>query len=121
MKRRSVRIHLRKICFSAALSVVGVIVLYPLLFVLMTSFKSNIDFVINPLGFPTSLHPSNYATAWQLGRVGQYFLNSVIVTFFTLAFQIVLISLASYALGKLKPWGHTMILSAILMTILYFR
>jgi len=117
MIRKRARINPRRICFTLALSVVGVVVLYPLLFVLMTSFKSNIDFVVNPLGFPTTLHPSNYATAWELGRVGQYFFNSVTVAFFTLALQIVMISLASYALGKLKPWGHGILLSMILMTM----
>ncbi|MCL2544353.1 MAG: hypothetical protein FWE77_00385, partial [Clostridia bacterium] len=114
MKKRAVnkkraRIRLQRVCWTLALSAVGAVVIYPLLFVLMTSFKSNIDFMVNPLGIPTSLHPSNYATAWELGRVGQYFFNSVIVAVFTLALQIVMISLASYALGKLKPWGHGLI------------
>jgi raffinose/stachyose/melibiose transport system permease protein len=89
-------------------------VIYPLFFVLMTSIKDNIDFIKNPLGF-TPPRPANYVDAWKLGRVGQYFFNSVVVTFFTLILQIIIISLASYSLGKLKPWGYGIILGVILM------
>ena len=108
------RFNSRNILFSAALCVIGVLILYPLFFVLLTSIKSNIDFIKNPLGF-TRPHPMNYVDAWKLGRVGQYFYNSVVVTVFTLILQIIIISLASYSLGKLKPWGYGFILSAILM------
>ena len=36
---------------------------------------------------------------------GQYFLSSVITTVVTLVIQMVVIVMASYALGKLRPWG----------------
>jgi len=55
--------------------------------------------------------------AWRIGKVGQYFLNSVIVTVVTLACQVVIISLASYAIGKLKPWGGNILFSLLLMTM----
>jgi len=105
-----------KLLLYAVLTFVGLIVIYPLLFVLMTSLRSRFDFIMDPFGF-TTLHPSNYVNAWRIGRVGQYFFNSVVVTFTTLALQIVVISLASYALGKLKPWGYNIILSIILMML----
>ena len=83
----------------------ALIVLYPIFFVFMTSFKSNFDVISNPFGMAT-FQPWNYTEAWRVGKVGDYFLNSVYVTVVTLAIQMVVIVLASYSFAKLKPWGH---------------
>jgi len=91
-------------------------VLYPLFFVLMTSFKTNSDVILHPFGINT-FEPMNYITAWNTGKVGSYLLNSVITTIVTLCFQIVIIVLAAYAFGKLKPWGYNALLSLLLMTM----
>ena len=39
------------------------------------------------------------------GKIGSFFMNSVIITIMTLAVQLIVIILASFALGKLRPWG----------------
>ena len=83
----------------------ALIVLYPIFFVFITSFKSNFDVISNPFGMST-FHPENYIEAWQVGKIGDYFLNSVYVTAITLIIQMVVIVLASYSFAKLKPWGH---------------
>ncbi len=92
------------------------LVLYPLLFVLMTSVKTNSDVILHPFTINT-FEPMNYITAWNTGKVGSYLLNSVITTVITLIFQVVIIVLAAYAFGKLKPWGHNLLLSLLLMTM----
>ena len=83
----------------------AVIVIYPLVFVFMTSFKSNFDVITNPFTM-TTFQISNYIEAWKIGKIGKYFLNSVLITAVTLIIQMFVIVLASYALGKLKPWGY---------------
>lgn len=83
----------------------ALIVLYPIFFVFITSFKSNFDVISNPFGMST-FQPENYIEAWQVGKIGDYFLNSVYVTAITLIIQMVVIVLASYSFAKLKPWGH---------------
>lgn len=83
----------------------ALIVLYPIFFVFMTSFKSNFDVISHPFGMST-FQPENYIEAWQVGKIGDYFLNSVYVTAITLIIQMVVIVLASYSFAKLKPWGH---------------
>lgn len=83
----------------------ALIVLYPIFFVFMTSFKTNFDVISNPFGMST-FQPENYIKAWQVGKIGDYFLNSVYVTAITLIIQMVVIVLASYSFAKLKPWGH---------------
>ena len=82
----------------------AVLIIYPLFFVLMTSFKSNYDVLVNPFGIKT-FQPENYVQAWRIGMIGKFFMNSVITTAITLAIQMVVIVMASYAFGKLKPWA----------------
>ena len=83
----------------------ALIVLYPIFFVFITSFKSNFDVISNPFGMST-FQPENYIEAWQVGKIGDYVLNSVYVAAITLIIQMVVIVLASYSFAKLKPWGH---------------
>ena len=99
---------------TLVLIILAFFVLYPLLFMLITSFKRNIDILTNPFGI-TSVHLKNYVDAWVTGRIATYLWNSVKVTSITLGCQIVVISLAAYAIGKLKPWGYKIIFSLILM------
>lgn len=98
------------------LLLMAVFVLYPLFFVLLTSFKTNSDVILNPFGIST-FEPQNYITAWFTGKVGSYLPNSVITTLVTLVIQVVIIVLAAYAFGKLKPWGYNALLSLLLMTM----
>ena len=103
-----------KIIFYFILSVAGILVLYPLIFMLLTSLKPNNEVLRNPFGI-SKPYFTNYADAWRIGRIGRYFFNSVKVTLITLGLQIVIISLASYAIGKLQPWGYRIIFSVIIM------
>lgn len=73
-----------KVVGQLVLILFAVIVLYPLFFIFMTSFKSNFDVISNPFGIRT-FQPQNYWEAWESGRIGRYFLNSVIITVITLA------------------------------------
>lgn len=93
-----------KILSQVVLIFLAVIVIYPLVFVFLTSVKSNYDVLVNPFGIRT-FEPDNFVEAFRIGKIGQYFLSSVITTVVTLVIQMVVIVMASYALGKLRPWG----------------
>ena len=108
------KINYGKIIYYVVLGAAGIVILYPLVFMLMSSVKDNYEVLRNPFGI-TKVYFKNYVDAWEMGRIGRYFFNSVKVTFFTLVFQIVIVCLASYAIGKLKPWGYKIIFSLIIM------
>jgi raffinose/stachyose/melibiose transport system permease protein len=99
--------------------VVAVATLYPIFFIMITSLKSSTDVMTRPFAI-TKLLPENYVTAWKLGEVASYFMNSVYVTLATLVIQLVITVMAGYAFGKLKPKGHnallTLYLSALFVT-----
>lgn len=76
--------------------------IYSIVFVLNTSLKTKNDFYGNIWGIPNTFFGENYVTAWVQGNIGQYFINSIIVTSLSLAITLILATLAGYALSRLK-------------------
>jgi N-acetylglucosamine transport system permease protein len=60
------------------------IIIIPLLWVLMSSFKTTEAVLSNPLSLPTSLQWGNYAKAWETAGIGRWFINTIIVVGFAL-------------------------------------
>lgn len=103
------KITISYILSQVILILLAVVVIYPLFFVIMTSVKSNFDVLTHPFTIH-SFKLENYIEAWRIGKIGKYFMNSVFITAVTLVIQMVVIVLAAYAFGKLKPWGHNVLL-----------
>src|SRR5687768_5405805 len=53
--------------------------LVPLLWAVLTSFKSDREIFTNPWGLPTEWHFDNFVRAWTSASIGRYFINSAIV------------------------------------------
>ncbi len=99
---RSSGFPLSKILMYAALFIVAVIQLFPLYWMFSFSLKDNAEiFGGNPIGLPSKWLWSNYSSALLQGNVGQYFVNSVIVTVATIALTSIIAVMASYALTRM--------------------
>ncbi len=85
------------------------IVVIPLLWVLMSSFKTTQAVLSNPLSPPTSLHWQNYANAWDQAGIGKWFLNTVIVVGFALVIVMVLGAMCAYVLARYSFPGNRLI------------
>ncbi len=59
-------------------------IIYPLFWILMSSFKDYQGIYGDMWGLPGVWHVENYMTAWNKG-ISQYFINSAIVTLATIA------------------------------------
>ncbi|WP_308467162.1 carbohydrate ABC transporter permease [Rathayibacter soli] len=91
------------------LIVLAILVLYPLLWMVLGSVKDNQDFLSSPFGLPTSIHFENYAVAWDRG-IGQYLLNSLIVTVFSVVTTTLISAWAAFGLTKLvMPFSKTVL------------
>lgn len=84
------------------LTLYAVLTLYPLFWLVISSFKTNSEFFNHPFGLPQAWKFSNYVTAWQASKMSTAFLNSVIVSLVSLALTLFLSSLAAYVLARLK-------------------
>lgn len=83
----------------------AVIQIFPLFWLIMFSLKDNTQiFGGNVLGLPSPWVFENYWVTIGGAKVGIYLINSVIVTGLTIIITIVVSSMASYAIARLK-WG----------------
>ena len=104
-----------KVVAYAVLFLYAAIVVYPLLFLFFTSFKSNKEFFVNLFGIPSVWEWQNYFTAWEVGKLGQYFSNSVIVTGTTVLVTAIVSLMGGYALAKLRIPKSNTIMSAFMV------
>jgi raffinose/stachyose/melibiose transport system permease protein len=91
---------------------------YPLLWLLLSSFKTNPEFTLKPFwSLPTSLNWHNYVDAWNSG-MNVYFLNSLLAVFPSLALIILLSAAAGFALEVMLWRGRNTILLLFLAGIM---
>ena len=61
------------------LGIFTILCLYPLLWLFLSSFKTNTELYANPWGLPEHFSLDNYVQAITEGHILQYFGNSVII------------------------------------------
>src|SRR5947209_18736620 len=77
-RRAGLRI-LKRLPLWVLIAVVLVIEIYPLVWLLISSFKTQSEFLTQPFwSLPSTPQFSNYVDAFTTGRLGRYILNSAI-------------------------------------------
>ncbi len=96
----------------------------PLLWLLLNSFKTNLELQVSPFGLPAKFNFDNYRNAMALASLPKLFLNSVIVAIGTVALNVLVTSMAGFVLSrevfKGKQAIHTLLTAGILIPILAF-
>ncbi|MDD9269548.1 carbohydrate ABC transporter permease [Paenibacillus sp. GCM10023248] len=81
---------------------------YPFLYMVLTSFKTQEEFFMNPFSLFTSVQFGNYILAFQKG-LGSYLFNSIVVTVVSVVLIVLISALASYPLSRLKFRGNKLL------------
>lgn len=108
------RRKLGRLVKNAVLLIGAVVMLYPIALIVMSSFKTMADFLVNSTGLPTSLTLSNYVTAWRDANFGGYFMNTVLVTSASVLGIVLASSMAGYAISR-KFRGSRLIFGYLLL------
>ena len=80
----------------------SVIVIGPMLWTLMTSFKTTREIFSSPFSLPSALNLQNYVNAWTTAGIGKYFFNTVIVVGTALVIVMVLGAMCAYVLARFQ-------------------
>ncbi len=92
----------------------GIISLFPLYWMLVSSFKDNQE-ILSGVGLPTKWLVGNYKTAWGSGdRISLYLKNSVIDTGVTLLITGLLGFMSAYGLLRMRWKGQKVVFTYIL-------
>ena len=114
-KKKLKKLSVSSLVVSGILILVAIIQLYPLIWLVLVSFKNNVEiFGGNVLGLPNSWRISNYVSALTSGNVGVYFINSVIVTAATIVISSIFIATSSYAITRMK-WKYSKLVLIIFL------
>jgi len=107
---RKVQVPAKERAFGAVshtvLVIWSAIVILPLLWTLMTSFKTTREIFASPFDLPTSFNLVNYVNAWTTAGIGNYFLNTVIVVGSALVIVMVLGAMCAYVLARFSFFGN---------------
>jgi len=90
------------------------IVCAPLLWVLVSSFKTTKEVLGSPFTLPANWNFDNYVSAWTSAGIGTYFVNSVIVVVSALVIVMVLGAMCAYVLARYEFRGNKLIYYAML-------
>ncbi len=96
---------LSKALIYFALIILAVSIVVPVFWSLMASVKENSEFYQNPWALPKGLYFQNFVDAFNKANMGQYMLNSVIVTSLAIALLLVIALPAAYVLSRRKFIG----------------
>jgi len=96
----------------------SLVVGFPLLAVLLGSFKGQYDFYANPWGWPAAFNLDNYTYAWTTAQIPRFFLNSLIVAAATIALTLVLASCAAYGFSTFRFRGGQLLFTMFVVLLI---
>lgn len=100
---------LYKAFIYVALITLAITIIVPVLWVFMASIKENVEFYGNPWALPKGFYFQNFIDAIEKARMGEYFVNSIIVTVTALALLLIITVPASYVLARFDFKGKKII------------
>ena len=91
---------------------------YPFLWMISASFKSQNEFFNNRLGLiPQAPTLDNIKRIWVKANFGSYFVNTVVVTCFAVVLVLIITMLAGYAMGRYKFVGRNLMMGIFVGSI----
>lgn len=116
---QSTRSPLHTLLLYLLLSLLALLMLFPLLWLLSTALKSPQEnlFQIPPQWLPQQPTFGNFIRVWQSQPFGRYLFNSTLVALGTVVFNLIFCSLAAYPLARLEFRGRDFMFTAVIATL----
>lgn len=108
MKKNNASRILYKVFIYVALLALAISIIVPVAWVFMASVKKNAEFIgadVNPWALPKQFFYQNFIVAFRDAQMGEFFLNSVLVTATALILLLIIALPASYALSRFEFKG----------------
>ncbi len=97
----------------------GLIMLVPLVWIVLTAFKErNEVFSLIPQWLPARPSFNNFLGALDAMPFWRYYWNTLVVAFGLLAIQLVTITLAAHAFGRMEFWGRDVLFILLLVQLM---
>ncbi|CUN85481.1 MAG: carbohydrate ABC transporter permease [Clostridium sp.] len=90
----------------------------PLLWTLVSSFKTNKEIMDSAFSLPVSINLDNYIMAFKYSPLGTYFWNTFIITVFCIFFGLIIFSMSAYVFARFEFKGKNFLFALIGMSML---
>ena len=90
----------------------------PLLWTLVSSFKTNKEIMDSAFSLPASINLDNYIMAFKYSPLGTYFWNTFIITVFCIFFGLIIFSMSAYVFARFEFKGKNFLFALIGMSML---
>lgn len=106
---------IKAIAFYPFFLLVSAVILYPLVWMVYSSFKPNEDIFADVFALPRSLYLGNYQLVFADGAMGTYFKNSLIISVGSVAGLLAFSALAAYAFATFEFRGKNVLFVVFLL------
>src|SRR5687768_10435243 len=107
------RLSFARIVVIGALALLALLFFIPLIWMVLSSFKTNAEIFTTPFSLPTQVDFTQWAVAWDVGNISRYALNSVIVTTVSVLAILGLSSAAAFAFSRYRFRGAGLMLGLL--------
>jgi len=119
MKKKKSEYKKHHIIILIFLTLFSIIMMYPMVWMLMTSFKTNADIRMNRTKFfPTEWTLEGYRTAFEKAPIAQWFINSMLVVICITVAVIFTSTLIGYVFAKYEFRGKKVLFVILLATMM---
>lgn len=99
------------------LTIVAIVMLYPVVYVLCGSLKTNLQLMAGGSLLPTTWEWGNFAEVWEKANFAQYTFNSVFIAVFSTAGAVILSSLTAFCLARCDFPGRRVLRALYMVTM----
>lgn len=119
MEKAKKKIRPSDIILFAAAVLLAIVFIYPVLFALMSAFKSNGDILKNPIAPPTSLYVQNFKDLFAQSDFATAILHSIFLTVVSEVLIVCIVPMAAYAIerrpSKMTGFIYTFFLAGMMI------
>ena len=103
---------------GAAMALLALVFFFPLVWMVLSSFKTNGAIFQSPFALPESIDFSKWVEAWEVGNLGKYALNGAIVTGTSVFLILLIASLAAFAFSRYRFRGRSLAMGLFALGLL---
>lgn len=99
---------LKRFSINLLYAIIGAIMLLPIYYLVVTTFKTAEEATLNPLGLPEHFTWANYANALSAMNYPRALMNTALITGFAVVLLIIISSMAAYVISRSKKRRYQM-------------
>lgn len=117
-EKKGLKGHCLSIFCAVFLGLFAVISVVPLIWIIISSFKTNKEILSSAFTLPSTFSFSGYAAALDLSPIFSSYLNSIIIAVGSTLLNVLVISMAAYVLARFKFRGNTFLTLLLSVSLL---